>query len=408
MKPSKGLALALLIPSIACSGGGADRPGASQTEDGAAASSGHEASGPVSSPKDAAAMTVPDAPSADVGLAEGSPWDGSSISTIVMPRISGGAPAFASGGTPSSANDDNMASSWASDKLPAWIAYDLSKAPAAQRQSVLVVWNAPHSGSYINASPPPTNNDLPTAYTIEINAAPGGTSSPPTTGWMQVAAVPNNLRNTVETPVTLAGGNWVRMSITASSDANVGIDLDVFSTPNGASDCWMLMGDSITYITMGYAFSNLPQLVHQARADRWPAVVNAAIGGTNTTTATSVIDDTLSGYPGRYVVLAYGTNDHSAMFQMEPLVQKVIAAGKIPVVPHMPWSDTAAIQTNGPVINAAIDALYAKYPQIVRGPDLWAAFLNRTDLIPSGDIHPNTAGQVVLRQQWANVMAAIP
>jgi hypothetical protein len=82
--------------------------------------------------------------------------------------------------------------------------------------------------------------------------------------------------------------------------------------------------------------------------------------------------------------------------------------GKVPVVPHMPWSDTASAQANGPIINAAIDALYVKYPQILRGPDLWTAFMNRTDLIPSGDVHPNSMGQEFLRQQWANVMAAVP
>jgi lysophospholipase L1-like esterase len=206
----------------------------------------------------------------------------------------------------------------------------------------------------------------------------------------------------------LGGGNWVRMSISGSTDPTVAIDLDVFSTPNGNTDCWMFMGDSITNITMGYGFTNVPQLVHQARADRWPAAINAAIGGTSTASAVSIIDSTMNGYPGRYVIIAYGTNDLPGTFQMETLVQKVLAAGKIPVVPHMPWSALSNIQTNGPQINQAIDALYSKYPQIVRGPDLWSAFTNRTDLIPSGDVHPNSAGQVFLRQQWAQVIAAIP
>jgi hypothetical protein len=140
-------------------------------------------------------------------------------------------------------------------------------------------------------------------------------------------------------------------------------------------------------------------------------VINAAIGGTNTGTAVSVIDSTMAGFPGRYVVLAYGTNDNvsqGAMLQMDTLVQHVIAASKIPVVPHMPWSDTAGVQANGPIINQAIDALYAKYPQILHGPDLWTAFMNRTDLIPSGDVHPNSMGQEFLRQQWATVMAGVP
>ena len=294
--------------------------------------------------------------------------------------------------------------------MPAWIAYDLSGVPASERQGALVVWNALHAGSYLNDSPP-SGGSMPTAYTIEINAAPGGSSAPPTDGWMQVAAVTQNLRNTVEAPIALGGANWVRMSVTAASDSTLSIDVDVFSTPHGATDAWMLMGDSITYITMPYAWNDLPKLVNRARADRRPAVVNAAIGGTNTSTAVSVIDTTMSGFPGRYVVLAYGTNDNvsqGATLQMETLVQHVLAAGKIPVVPHMPWSDSTGVQANGPIINQAIDALYAKYPQILRGPDLWTAFMNRTDLIPSGDVHPNSQGQEFLRQQWATVMAAVP
>jgi hypothetical protein len=346
------------------------------------------------------------------GVPDGPPENGM-VTTIAMPEISVGAPAFASGSNnssftgPDKANDNDPMTSWVPDKLPAWIAYDLSGAPASERQSILLVWNALHAAGYLNASPP-AGGDMPTDYTIEINAAPGGTSAPPTDGWMQVAAVSGNLRDTIEHPIALGGANWVRMSITGSSDPNmIAIDVDVFSTPNGNTDCWMFMGDSITFITMPYAFNDVSKLVHQARPDRWPTLINAAIGGTNTVTATSVINDTMAGYPGRYVVLAYGTNDLPNMFQMENLVQAVIAAGKIPVIPHMPWSDSAPIQMKGPPLNQAIDALYAKYPQIVKGPDLWAAFMNRTDLIPSGDIHPNQAGQDFLRQQWATTMAAI-
>jgi hypothetical protein len=347
-------------------------------------------------------------------------WDAAALPSIAMPRISGdahsgggGVPAFASSSqnyqtAPSAADDDNPLSAWSPSSLPAWIAYDLSSVPSSERHTALVSWNALHAGSYLNTTAP-SGAGMPTDYTIETNTAPGGTSTAPADGWVQVASVHQNLRNTVQTPIDLNGANWVRMSITGSSDPNsVAIDLDVFATPNGASDSWLFMGDSITYITLGYAFSDLAQLVHQARADRWPAVINAAIGGTNTQTASAAIDSTMAGFPGRYVVLAYGTNDNPAMFMMETLVQKVLAAGKIPVVPLIPWSSSPTIQTNGPAINQAIQALYAKYPQIVHGPDLWTAFSNRTDLIPAGDLHPNSAGQEYLRQQWATVMAAIP
>ena len=104
-------------------------------------------------------------------------------------------------------------------------------------------------------------------------------------------------------------------------------------------------------------------------------------------------------------MLAYGTNDHAAEFKMESLVQKVIGLGKVPVVPHVPWSDQKLDE--GPLLNQAIDALYVKYPQILKGPDLWQAFENRLDYIPAGDVHPNGEGQEFLRGEWAKVISAV-
>jgi hypothetical protein len=400
ISPLRLAGFALVVPVLACSAssGNPEKAAESSPEAGAV----EDASSPL--PPGDASPSTPEAGEADGALA-----------TVAMPEISAAALAFASSSAgyqsvASMANDNDPLTAWSPSSLPAWIAYDLSAVPASERQGALVVWNALHAGSYLNASPP-SGGSMPTAYTLEINMAPGGTAAPPTDGWTQVVAVTNNLRNTVESPIALAGANWVRMNVTAASDPTLSIDVDVFSTPNGASDAWMFMGDSITYITMPYAWNDLPKLVNTARPDRRPAVINAAIGGTNTSTAVSAIAGTMSGFPGRYVVLAYGTNDNvsqGATLQMETLVQDVIAAGKVPVVPHMPWSDTASVQANGPLINQAIDALYVKYPQILRGPDLWAAFMNRSDLIPSGDVHPNSMGQEFLRQQWATVMAGVP
>jgi hypothetical protein len=390
----------LLVTLVGCSSAGGGSQGPAGADDAG------DAGGPIGTDAQGA-----DAPSSD---ASGVP-DGTGPTSIVMPHISFGVPAFASSSAgyqsvASAADDDDPLTAWSPSSLPAWIAYDLSAAPASERQSALVLWNALHSGSYVNATPP-MGADMPTDYTIEVNTAPGGAAMPPADGWTQVATVSHSTRGTVQTPVALGGANWVRMSIAGATDPTLAIDVDVYSTPQGATDSWLFMGDSITYITMPYAWNDLPKLVNAARPERWPAVVDAAIGGTNTGTAVGVIDDTMRGFPGRYVVLAYGTNDNVSggnQFQMETLVQHVLAAGKIPVVPHMPWSDTPTIQTNGPMINKMIDDLYAKYPQILRGPDLWAAFMNRTDLIASGDIHPNQMGQEFLRAQWAAVMAKVP
>jgi hypothetical protein len=338
----------------------------------------------------------------------GMTWDGGTLTTVAMPLISYNVPAYTGSGTnsnPAKANDGDPMTTWGPSTAPAWLAYDLSKVPVAQRQSVLVAWNAEHAGCYLCT--PAAGQAIPIDYTIEINMAASAASAP-TTGWTEVARATGETHGTYQFPVSLGGANWIRTSVTKSSEpgGGVAIEFDVFSTPSGATDSWLFMGDSITYMTMSYPWCDVPQLVHKARADRWPAMIDAAIGGTNTTTAMAVIDDTMAGFPGRYVVLAYGTNDHSNELHMEELVQHVIAAGKIPVVPHMPWSDGKL--TEGPLINAQIDALYVKYPVILKGPDLWAAFLNRTDYIPSGDVHPNGPGQEYLRGLWATTMAAVP
>jgi hypothetical protein len=339
----------------------------------------------------------------------GKSWDGAALATIAMPLISLNKPAFTGSGAasvPAKGNDGDPLTAWAPSALPAWLAYDLSSVPVAQRQDGLIVQNAVHASGYINSAPP-AYTAMPIDYTIDINMAPSA-SSPPMSGWIQVASVTGNTHSGVEHPVRLAGANWVRMTVTKGSDpaGGIAIELDLFSAPNGASDAWLFMGDSITAMTMAYPWCDIPQLVHGKRADRWPTMFDAGIGGTGTSTAIGVIDDTMAGFPGRYVVLGYGTNDLSNQLHMEELVQDVIAAGKIPVVPHMPWSSTRL--TEGPAINAQIDALYVKYPQILKGPDLWTAFLNRTDYIATGDVHPNSAGQEFLRQQWATVMAAVP
>ncbi len=337
---------------------------------------------------------------------------GSGASPVTpMPLISRNKPVFASGSAlnvlPSAANDANFQSMWVSDAVPAWIAYDLSSVPVGQRQQVLVAWYASWALGYINLVPTPSLQ-LPVDYTIEINSAAGGTDAPPTSGWRQVVTVTGNNRGSRQHLIDLAGANWIRLSATASSNpASFAVDFDVHAAPDGASDAWLFMGDSITG-GMAYLFSDLPGRVNSLAPSRWPVVVPAGIGGSNVWSANDVIDETLSLFPGRFVTLNYGTNGGADNFSaaMEILVQKVLAAGKTPVIPHMPWSDIPDQLAKAPLINAQIDELYTKFPSIMRGPDLYTAFLGRTDLIATGDVHPNDAGNKELRRQWALAMAA--
>jgi hypothetical protein len=96
--------------------------------------------------------------------------------------ISRDTPAYASSESypASSANDDDYNSPWrssgtVSESSPAWLAYDLSGVPAAQRQQVLVVWY--NTANYLydyDIFGPATSYNLPEDYRIEGNAAAGG------------------------------------------------------------------------------------------------------------------------------------------------------------------------------------------------------------------------------------------
>jgi len=336
----------------------------------------------------------------------GAPTTPPGSTPVAMPLISANAPAFASSNSAmaGAAKDRKPDGRWTSTEIPAWLAYDLSAAPAAARNRVLVAWYAGAAVGFIN-NPPDASVMLPIDYTLEINDAAGG-AEPPKDGWKVVATVTANDRNARQRLLDLNGANWVRINVTKSSAPDgVGIDMDVHSAPEGATDSWLLMGDSITFLSTAYLFSDLPALVNQRDPDRFPAIIPAAIGGTNTGTALAAFDETLADYPGRFVGLAYGTNGQVADFQMEDLVKKVIALGKTPVVPHMPWADDPTTQEKGPQINAKIDELYAKYPEIYRGPDLWQTFLDHPELLgPGGDVHPNNDGQEALRKAWADTM----
>jgi len=382
-------ALSLALALSACTTGA--------TDPGDAGTSGRDAAaGDAGALGNDAALPGHDADRPDAGFPD------PTTSPVPMPWISEGVPAFATSGDPLPATDDVTTNCWAPSSLPASITYDISGAHVDG--PIYVAWYAIHAGAWL-ADAASAGDQFPTDYTIEIHTAPSS-ATPPTSGWTEIASVTGNVHGSRGLLANAAGANWVRMTVTAASGGSTPcIDLDVHSAPQGASDAFLFMGDSITHMTFVYAFSDFRTRVRAGEPGRWPALFEAAIGGTNTGTALEVIDQTMADFDGRYVVLAYGTNDHANGFRMNELIDHVLASGRIPIVPHMPW---ASGSPEGEAINAQIDAIYAARPEVLRGPDLWAAFENRTDLIPVGDVHPNDEGRNVLRQAWADWLVSLP
>jgi hypothetical protein len=489
----------LLIAAAACGSKGqsgatgypdgstAGSSGAGGGSSGSGSGSGSTAGGSSGSDAtDGAAASSGDA-TTDGSVASNCPTQPTSSMAQPMPVISRNVPAFASsarsGYAVSAANSSNYDAYWESSAqpisstAPAWIAYDLSGVPTCQRAQALVSWYQPETydgfdpfdftipTSYVAAADVTGDGQygLPMNYTLEGNAAAGGSSAPPSSGWVALlsSAVTNNVYHARSHSVTLTGYNWLRMTVTevtssasaaetpvVATNRDVALKLDVQDASLGFNDSWMFLGDSITSHCMcdndgvsdaGAPYLSLPELVHASVPNFFPAAINGGMGGAKTVTnpgpqvagdAVNSIDTWLALFPGKFVGLSFGTNDcagdswgiDTSIAAFKTLVNKVLAAGKVPVVPHVPWapgtagiSDATGVDSGAPyaplspgaAYNAQIDSEIYTISGVVRGPDLWSVFENQPQLfLDPNNLHPNDAGIAVYRQAWATAMLA--
>ncbi len=336
------------------------------------------------------------------------------------PLISRNVPAFSSSNssTPASyGNDGSYDHLWRSILTPAWLAYDLSSVPTAERTNVLVVWYN-ESFNYDHTIINNYSYNMPENYTIEVNPAAGG-HNPPVTGWLTKVTVNGNHYHSRQHILNMAGDNWLRIHVTAidgaaeNNDAN--IKMDVFDANTATADDWIFFGDSITALTMAQSTVGgvkfFAQLINDKVPNNYPIQEAGGTGYVQSNTGAQYINTWLSLFPGKYVALDYGTNDANGCVSPASfysnyviMIQAVLKAGKVPIIPHIPWGRTQSIQSCGLQINAQIDALYKAYPQVVKGPDLWAYFQQHQNLISSDGIHPTDAGAGQYRLLWANTM----
>ena len=356
-----------------------------------------------------------------------------------LPVISRGVPAYTnddcSGSAPASlAADEDYATLWRSCAAspsaarPVWLAYQLAAVPAARRGRVLVVWyNDPKTSPYDHGLINDRGYNIPSNYTIEGNAAEG--SSVPAAGWVGLVAVSGNRYHSRQHLIDMTGFNWLRMSVTASDGStqnfDVSLNLDVHDAGAGAKDDWIFYGDSITQDGMNHdplrsagGTGTWSQVVHAGNPQFFPVAEDGGIFGLDSTGGATNMSAWLQLFAGQYVALSYGTNDANSAGAGDTsivqrfynnyvrMVEAVLAAGKIPVVPTIPWARTDNIKANGPVLNQQIQRLYAEYPEIVRGPDLWSYFQANQSLISADNLHPSATGYVALRREWANAMLA--
>jgi lysophospholipase L1-like esterase len=361
-----------------------------------------------------------------------------------MPVVSRGIPSFTnddfSGAFPASlANNVSYGDYWrcltapvgntdsGTLTAPVYLAYDLSGVPAAQRGAICLAWyNDASTGAYNPSLISNNYYNVPAGYTIDANAAAGGTL--PGSGWVTLATVAGNAYHSRQHALNMTGYNWIRINVTAIngsiSNNNVQINMDVHDCSGGNLDNYIFYGDSITQRGLDHSNLNLgsagtlPYLIQAGAAAHFPVCECGGIGGYLSTDGAANIGTWLPLFSGQYVGLLYGTNDANNAAAGDPtfgpnftakmtqMLNAVLAAGKIPIMPRtIPWGKTTNIQANGPEINTRLTALFASYQTAIAGPDLWAYFSANPNLINAVDVHPTDPdGYAAYRQQWANAL----
>lgn len=362
------------------------------------------------------------------------PWDGQGLSTSVpipLPKISLNLPAYTNdnfgGSYPASRADDSdyttlwRCSSTPTSGAPVYLALDLSSVPTAQRRQVIVhLLNDPATGAWNPQLISVNSYNIPKTYTLQGNVAAGG--SYPSSGWVTLLTEADNPYHSRLYQLNLTGYNWFQVNITdiygSTLNENVQLNLDIYDASKGFQDTWAIAGDSITQQgalhdnTGGGTFA---QLVNAQSPSFFPAFDSWGIGGFTSSNALTYFATWLTLTPARYITLNYGTNDANlggtgfdTTFKgnMIAMIEQILAAEKIPVIPLIPWGRTPNLLANVPTLNAIIQNLYLTYPQIIPGPDFYSYYLANQPLINTTDnIHPTLIdGYAAWRQLYVNAM----
>jgi lysophospholipase L1-like esterase len=332
-----------------------------------------------------------------------------------MPIISKNVPVFSSSDVASYANDESYSTVWRG-AIPGWIAFDLSDVSESERSKVLLAWYNNDTYDYDPTVLSTGSYNIPSDYTIEVNAAESS-EEVPEDDWVTLETISDNSYHSRQHTLDLEGYNWIRMNISAVNSLSgdiASLNIDIHNIENGIEDSWIFYGDSITaggMVVNGSGDGTFAEIVNSLNSNYFPAAENGGVGSILSTHGVSNIERWLSSFPGKYVGISYGTNDSwgnqtgsdNYYNNTEAIVQAVLAANKIPLVPKIPWSTLSDINANIPTYNEKIDALYETYPEIIPGPDFESLFKENTDYLSSDGVHPNDTGYSAMRTAWAQI-----
>ena len=204
----------------------------------------------------------------------------------------------------------------------------------------------------------------------------------------------------------------------AKADGEAGkqasINFDIHNVSDGVSDSWIFFGDSITAGGMNNCYgTGFATFINRLDDRFFPIQENGGIGGIKSIDGKEHIDEWLAISPAKFVSIAYGTNDawgnpnatEEYYNNTKYMIDAILAAGKVPVLPKIPGSTNKDVGDNVPLYNAKIDQLYEEYgSRIVKGPDFGEFFIDNPDLLSQDGVHPSSEGYEEMRRVWAETM----
>ncbi len=291
-----------------------------------------------------------------------------------------------------------------SPEKPAWAAIRIGRGPTR----LLVSWTSSHNHDYFEQF-----YGAPVDYRIETSAdSTDGADG----AWRTAVEVRGNPVRSRAHAVEFAGQRWVRMVVTRLADPvnpwGLYLDeIDVHDLSAGGDDVWVFLGDSIAAGVFDRAPGHRPSFsdwVARLHRGYRPAMIDAGLVRLRTPEVAARVDQVLALNPdARVVAIGIGSNDADAAMTrpaLEALVERVRAAGKIPVVARIPFQTKYGPDYVAPK-NVAVDAVVAE-DRLLPGPDLYALFRRHPERLADG-LHPDDRGSVEMSRLWAEAVAPL-
>jgi len=197
-------------------------------------------------------------------------------------------------------------------------------------------------------------------------------------------------------------------------NGQIQLNMDIHNVTDGVSDSWLFLGDSITAGGMNNCYgTGFATHLHNIDERYFPVQENGGIGGITSTDGKNNIDRWLSSCNSRFVSIAYGTNDawgnqtgaEKYYENTKYMIDAVIKAGKVPVLPKIPFSTEKGVADYLPQYNAMVEKLWDEYgDKLIHGADLETYLKENPDYLGSDGVHPNSEGYEAMRKHWAETM----